>query len=371
MNRSWEQSDWRAMGLDPQSIKAAYALLENAAAEKLIPGAVAVIGRRSGQGKLQTGLVADTDHRTEEVQTNTIYDCASLTKVMVTLPLTLKLIEQGGLRLDDAVADFIPDFAANGKGHITIRHLLTHTSGLIAFYDMHSHGWTPEEIMSSIYTQHLEYESGSRMVYSDLGFILLGSLCERLLGIPLDEAAKRYVFEPLDMAESCYRPDTSLFPRIAATEFDPAEGAHRVGRVHDENAEALGGVSGHAGLFSTAGDLAKAAAVWLNEGAISPGRRFLSQAAVKAAIAGYTSGITGANRGLGWVLKGDSFDVSGDLMSEAAYGHTGFTGTSIQIDPVYDLYMVLLTNRVHYGRQKSINRLRQCFHNAVVAGIRE
>lgn len=164
------------------------------------------------------------------------------------------------------------------------------------------------------------------------------------------------------MNETTYRPDASLKPRIAATEL--LFGAYRWGEVHEKNALAMGGVCGHAGLFSTAGDLARYAASWLQSGAV----RLLSDTTIATALRNHAQS-AGANRGLGWVLKGDRWDSTGDLSSEASFGHTGFTGTSLFLDPVTDVFVVLLTNRIHYGREKSVARLRDCFHNAITAAV--
>jgi CubicO group peptidase (beta-lactamase class C family) len=234
-----------------------------------------------------------------------------------------------------------------------VKHLLTHTSGFAAYKDLHSHGWTAEQIGAAVLGEGLAYKCGAGYIYSDLNYITLGEIASLLLGLPLDVAARKYVFEPLSMHDSGYRPAESLKPRIAATEF--IDGGFRWGEVHDENAWAMGGVSGHAGLFSTASDLAKYAAMWLNRGRHGDGS-VLSDAAVAAAMRSYTGGLLNANRGLGWVLKGDFWDASGDLFSPQAFGHTG-------------IFAVLLTNRVHFGREKSVARLRDCFHNAVAASV--
>jgi CubicO group peptidase (beta-lactamase class C family) len=170
------------------------------------------------------------------------------------------------------------------------------------------------------------------------------------------------------MKDTGYRPAIELKDRMASTEFHEGLGRHKLGEVHDENAYAMGGVAGHAGLFATTKDVAIYGQMWLNGGTYANVQLF-SPITVQMAIARYTEGITGANRGLGWVLRGDQWDATGDLFSPLTFGHTGFTGTSLTCDPQHELVVVLLTNRVHFGRQKPIVRLRSIFHNAVAASI--
>ncbi|MDD9268110.1 serine hydrolase domain-containing protein [Paenibacillus sp. GCM10023248] len=356
-------------GMDPDKLQAAFRLLEREIDSGEIPGGVALVGRGGViVGSCAAGRAIVTQEQELPVTEDTIYDCASLTKVMVTLPLILQLIDRGELRLKDPVARFFPDFAAGGKGEVTILHLLTHTSGFQAYKNLHAHGWTPQQIRAAVMEETLLYPCGGGYEYSDFNYIVLGELAAHLFGLPLDEAARRYVLEPLGMTRSGYRPAAELRPQIAATEF--MQGSCRWGEVHDENAWAMGGVSGHAGLFATAHDAAKYAAMWLNKGCLADGSSLISAAAVEAATRSYTRELEHANRGLGWVLKGDKWDASGDWFSPRSFGHTGFTGTSLWMDPASQVFAVLLTNRVHYGREKSVARLRDCFHNAVAASIR-
>lgn len=378
--------------MDANRLQDAFAQLDAAVESGVTPGGVALVGRHGRIAGIHAAGVAHTaapasasasasvpnsasasgsisasGEHAISAQPDTIYDCASLTKVVAALPLILLLVERGRLRLDDPVSYYIPAFAVEGKAAVTVKQLLTHTSGLVAYRDMHSHGWTPEEVKARVFAEPLQYEPGTKAVYSDFGFITLGEIAALLFGEPLEAAARRHVFEPLGMHDTRYLPPEESKPRMAATEYDAKLGRHKWGEVHDENAGALGGVSGHAGLFSTAEDLAKYAAMWLAGGRIGgTGRRLLSEATVKAATRSYTTHLP-AGRGLGWVLRGDSFDASGDLLSPSCYGHTGFTGTSIWMDPELDCFAVLLTNRVHHGRSTSVARLRGCFHNAVAA----
>jgi CubicO group peptidase (beta-lactamase class C family) len=347
----------------------AFDVLDNAVKEKQIPSAVAVIGLKGKMvGTHSVGQFISND-KVYQTNLDTIYDCASLTKVVVTLPLVRILVEKGLLSLEEPVASFIPGFSSHGKSLVTIKHLLTHTSGLTSYRRMNSQGLSAEQIKDEIYHQALDYTPGSKVVYSDLGFIILGEIISNILQISLDEAAYKFIFQPLGMKDTLFCPPPDLKERISPTEYREALGTFQWGEVHDENALALGGVCGHAGMFSTALDLANYAAIWLRGGrTASP--QLISQDSVTAAISNYTSHLSAA-RGLGWVLKGDSFDASGNQLSDACFGHTGFTGTSIWLDPKLDLYIILLTNRVHFGRETSINDIRTRFHNAVATCIKE
>lgn len=356
--------------MDAERVRDAFRLLDEAVAQGHTPGGVALIGRHGCVAAVHAAGAAHTSSpdggAVIPVKRDTIYDCASLTKVVATLPLVMQLVDRGRLRLSDPVAEYIPEFASQGKGAVTVRQLLAHTSGLAAHKPLYAYGRTVEEIKAHLFSLPLEYEPGTKAVYSCLGFITLGEIVASLFGEPLDQAASKHLFAPLGMNDTCFVPDNKLRLRIAATEHNAKLGRHKWGEVHDENAAALGGISGNAGLFSTVDDLAKYAAMWLARGRYGDGKRLLSEASVLAATRSYTSGLP-ANRGLGWVLKGDPGDASGDWMSPSCYGHTGFTGTSLWIDPELDCFAVLLTNRVHFGRDKSIARLRSCFHNTVAA----
>lgn len=356
------------VGIDGPRLRAAFQLLDEAVESGAIPGAVAVIGRGSDiAGRHAVGYAVKCEQEEQVLQMDTLFDCASLTKVVVTLPLILILLDRGELHLNEPVATFLPEFAVNGKDAVTVGQLLTHTSGLAAHRPFYAHDTTAEQIKAAVCNEPLAYESGTQVVYSDLGFIVLGEIAAKLYGCPLDEAAAHELFHPLGMRDSQFCPPDGLKSRIAATEYREHLGRYQRGDVHDENALALGGVSGHAGLFATAGDLAHYAAMWLANGAWE-GQRILSSASVAFATRSHTTHLQD-NRGLGWALKGDSFDAAGDLFSTATFGHTGFTGTSVWIDPERSLYAVLLTNRVHFGRETSIARLRACFHNAVAASV--
>jgi CubicO group peptidase (beta-lactamase class C family) len=317
----------------------------------------------------------------------TIFDVASVTKPVAGATATLILLEHGALSLDDAVARFLPDFAGNGKEEITIRHLLTHTSGLPAWLPLYTVAREPPAALRAIAQAPLDARPGTAVSYSDLGFALLAFVVERIASEPFDRFVAKEVLGPLGMKDSAFRPDASLRGRIAATErgnrweeamvrqsgrvFDAWRTHVQVGEVNDGNTfYALGGVSSHAGLFCTADDLHAFARSWLRGGLLSP-------ATIAEATSDQTLGLP-RGRGLGWGLlrKGrkppeeGGYRAYGDLLGPRTFGHTGFTGTSIAIDPDRNLVVILLTNRVHPDAATSgLDALRPRFHNMIATAI--
>lgn len=364
----FEQVDDKAaidMGFDETGLDLVWETIRYEIKKKTIPGAIAVFSIGGKRVRFASGYALDREGEIIPVKFDTLYDSASLTKVTVTLFLILWLIDHDALRLNDSAAKYLPKLGKGKKEKVTIRHLLSHSAGFPSGYDLYSNGWSRDEIISFLCKSPLAYAPGSRVIYSDIGFILLGEIAAKLTGMTLDAAAQKYIFEPLEMRDSSYCPASVRLTRIAATEYSPEIKKCWHGIVHDENARAMGGIAGHAGIFSTADDLMNYAEMWLTGGK-HKGRRILSKAVVKKAMMTQTSGISGMNRGLGWVLKGDRTDTSGALFSKDSYGHTGFTGTSLLVDPQHQLAVVLLTNRVHYGRDKSISLLRETFHSAII-----
>jgi CubicO group peptidase (beta-lactamase class C family) len=294
---------------------------------------------------------------------------ASLTKVIATTPSVLMLCEQGKFRLDDPVSMFIPKFGAHGKHAITIRHLMSHTSGLPDHIQFWKEGLEGKQIIERICSLEIPEGNhpGKQVIYSDLGFILLGEIVERVTGMNIKQFSEEKVFRPLGMYDTGFAPPESLRHRIAATEYREDFGKVMWGEVHDENAHALGGIAGHAGLFSTAEDTAKYALMWLNNGRWGD-TRILGKSTVLAAIKEQVN--LEERRCLGWMLKSMTFSSGGDFLSDVAYGHTGFTGTSLWCDPAQNLAIILLTNRVHSGREGNAHiRLRARFANGVSAAI--
>jgi CubicO group peptidase (beta-lactamase class C family) len=255
------------------------------------------------------------------------------------------LFDQGRVALDAPVSRYLPDFSGGEKDRVTVRQLLMHRSGLPAGRDIWKITHNPEEAKRVILSTPLEYTPGTRYIYSDLGADVLGMIVEAVSAQPLDEFLADYVFHPLGMYDTGFRPADSLKYRIAPTEVDPPRGYPIQGEVHDENAFAMGGVAGHAGLFSTATDLSIFAQMMLN-GGIYNGVRIVAD----STVALFTRRARDdSHRALGWDTPSGSYG-SGNFLSGDAYGHTGFTGTSIWIDPDRDMFVILLTNRVHEAR---------------------
>ncbi|WP_370617198.1 serine hydrolase domain-containing protein [Mumia sp. Pv 4-285] len=281
---------------------------------------------------------------------DTLFDLASVTKLF-TVVVILQLVDQGVVDLDAPAAQYIPEFAQNGKEAVTIRQLLTHTSGLRSWVNLYSAYPTPEARTAAVYAQTLLTPPGTAYVYSDLGLITLGKLAERVTGQTLDQLVADRITEPLGMTDTMFNPPESLLHRVAATEDMSSIGRGMVhGEVHDENAWSLGGVAGHAGLFSTASDLAVFSQMLLNGGEYGK-EKILSEDIMRQAITDQNVGIPPAitsRRGLGFELNQPFYMAS--LDSPVTFGHTGFTGTSVVIDPLSKSIVILLTNRVHPNR---------------------
>lgn len=340
--------------------------LQNEIDNNHIPGAVISVSHK-GRRVLKEAIGYRAVHPEKSgIDQETIFDLASLTKVVATLPAMLKLIDEGLIRLDDSVARYLPEFKQNNKENVLIRHLLTHSSGLPAHRPYYQSASGPEEYMQKIFKETLTYKPGTKVVYSDLGYMLLFKIVETITETSFEDFLDEVLFEPLHMKDSHFNP-TKNFERYAVTEYSEALEDYKCGIVHDENAEAMGGISGHAGLFSTISDLEKFAEMIENEGTYH-GKKILSEASIQAAQRNYTS-FAEDFRGLGWMLKNKQFASCGDLFSDNSFGHTGFTGTSIWFDPNIQLHVILLTNRVHYGRKPAIIHLRPRLHNLIRASL--
>jgi CubicO group peptidase (beta-lactamase class C family) len=311
------------------------------------PGATAAVGRYGRLVHLKAyGVMAHSD--SSPVNVNTIYDMASLTKVVATNTAAMILEEEGRLDLNRTVVSYLPEFNAPDKSMITVRMLLTHRGGLEAFAPLYKTFRGREQYLQQINTRPLVYVPGSKAIYSDWEMMLMQFVIERITGTTLDKFVAERVFGPLGMSRTGFNPDSSLRSQIAPTEFDSTRGGVVRGFVHDENAWALGGVSGHAGLFSTAPDLAVFAQMLLNGGSYK-GVRILKPSTVARWTARQDPG---SSRALGWDTPSDR-SSSGHYFSARSFGHTGFTGTSIWIDPERSLFVVLLTNRVNETRQNN------------------
>lgn len=338
------------------------AILDRARADSAFPSAFAVVGNRDsvlaeyGVGSLDWAPSPRPDE-------NTLWDMASLTKVVGMTSAMMQLTEAGKVDLDAPVERYLPEFTGPNKDRVTVRHLLTHSSGLPAWRPLYKETTSPAEARALAVATALDTLPGIRMVYSDLGAIILGQLVERVSGESLNAYLARHVFGPLGMASTLYRPGPELLPRIAPTEYDPWRQRKIHGEVHDENAFALGGISAHAGLFSTGHDVARLARMYLNGGTLD-GVRIASPETIRRFTTVQDS--TLSNRALGWETPNGT-NSAGHLLKRPAFGHTGFTGTSIWVDPSRDLFVILLSNRVNPTRQNlRINGVRTALADAVV-----
>lgn len=325
-------------------------IVEEEIQKEKLPGAVVLAGSGNHIRYLKAFGNRATQPSVERMTTDTVFDLASLTKPVATATSIMILVERGKLRLADPVSKHIPEFGANGKETITVEHLLTHRSGLIADNPIEDYQQGPEKAFENIYNLKTLSEPGTKFLYSDVNFIVLGELVRRLSGQPLDVFATENIFKPLGMDETGFHSGNFLESLIAPTE-QRGEGdkKHWIrGEVHDPRAFLLGGVAGHAGLFSTALDLARFCRMMLNGGQLE-GKRILSPLSV-ARMTQFRAANNAADtvqRGLGWDIASPYSSNRGDLFPIGSFGHTGFTGTSIWIDPTSETYVIFLSNRVH------------------------
>jgi CubicO group peptidase (beta-lactamase class C family) len=328
-------------------------LLENAISRGIIAGGVVLVGNSDGVRfeRAYGRSCAGPDAPLTEI--DTIFDIASLTKVVATAPAILKLAEEGKLSLVDPVTRWFPEFSGKGKEGLLVMNLLTHTSGLDDF------ALSPSSPLQSAVEkaakQKLKGEIGSRFRYADINFILLGEMVRRITGIPLDRYAASYFFTPMGMGDTTFNPDSGKLIRCSATIGQ--DNCQLTGKVQDPLARQLGGVAGHSGLFSTARDLARFCSMILNEGEFE-GTRILSVRAVRQMTAPYFSRGGNVIRGLGWDIASPFSAPRGNGFSEVSFGHTGYSGSSIWIDPTADIFVVLLTSRLDYKNAGEFRQLR-------------
>lgn len=326
--------------------------------QQTIPGAVVGIYKKNQLLYREAFGYAAVYPTKEKMTVDTVFDVASLTKVVCTTPLILQLIGNGKIHLHDRVSFFLPAFNRDDKKDITIYQLLTHTSGMRAHYPFYE--MADKDVLNTIAELPLHNATGKQVEYSDLGFITLYYLIEAITETPFAEHAQTHLFERLEMNQTGFFPQAET---CAATEYDPISKRWLKGIVHDENARHLGGISGHAGLFSTVKDLGNFMSMITNDG-VYKGKQILATPVVELARSCFTENM-GERRGLGWLLKSSGPSTCGDLFSQSSYGHTGFTGTSIWVDPLKDLHVIALTNRVHFGRENQILRFRSRLHNRI------
>ena len=361
-----------ASGADSR-FAAADALIEGYLEKGAFPGGVYLVAQNGKILHQRAFGKQSYDLGSPPVQHDTIYDLASLTKVIATTTAAMILVDEDRLDLDAKVQSYLPRFQGPGKDQITVRHLLTHSSGIDWWAALYKEIPESEKdfrkaFLDRVYAMELKSTPGTEMKYSDLGIVLLGEILERVSGRPLDAFVKERVWRPLGMKDTGWRPAKGLLPRIAPTEKDGWRGRTVHGEVHDENAFALGGVAPHAGLFGTAGDLARFAQMMLWKGVYANQRIVAPDTAELFTRAANLP--PGSSRALGWDTKSPQGSSAGQLFSNGSFGHTGFTGTSIWIDPERQLFLILLTNRVHPTRDNTqIREVRPALADAVIRAV--
>lgn len=343
-------------------------VLKRGLSEHAFPSAAVAVGR-GDEVFVREILGNRTEHPAPvAADLDTLYDLASLTKLVATTMVALRLLEEGKLLLTHTLSRYLTETelasAPKERRDVTLFQLMTHTSGLTPHMPLWRVTAHPDEVIPAILASAPVCAPGEQVHYSCMGYILLGKILERIEGETLDVLAREKVFLPLDMENTTYRP---LSDNIAATEYSDMRSGYVCGEVHDENAHYLGGVSGNAGVFAPPEDMISFAKMLATRGMTSRGR-FLSERTFDLAVRNFTPGLSEC-RGLGFQLKPPvpALSATGDLMSEGSYGHTGFTGTSLYVDAKDGLWGVLLTNAVHYGRDKTaFFDVRRRFYNAMV-----
>ena len=342
-----------------------------------LPGAVVLVTNRGRIVYRKAFGLRAVRPAPEPMTVDTIFDLASLTKAVATAPSVMALVEDGAVRLRDRVSRYLPGFELHGKESVTVEHLLTHVSGLRPDLPLEEEFEGTDEALRRVFAERLEAPPGEAFIYSDLNFVLLGEIVRRVSGLPLDAFAADRLFDPLGMGDTSFRPDADLVARIAPTEActplgwpcgGPVANMLR-GVVHDPTARRMGGVAGHAGLFGTADDLARFGAMLLDGGRSASGRAVLSPLTVARMTRPSTPVHLRDVRGLGWDIDSRYSSNRGDLFPSRSFGHTGFTGTSIWIDPETRTVVVFLSSRVHPDGGGNVVRLRGLVATLAAAAV--
>jgi uncharacterized protein YbbC (DUF1343 family)/CubicO group peptidase (beta-lactamase class C family) len=371
------------IGISSERLARIDTVVQQSIAQKELPGAVVLVGHHGQIVWRKAYGARAVEPQREPMTANTIFDLASLTKVVATATSIMILIERGEVRLSDPAINFIPEMKGEGRDQITIEQLLTHTAGFAPDFDLRDRWTGYDEALKRLYREPLRNSPGTRFVYSDINYIALGEVVHRVSGQTLDEFARKNIFVPLGMRDTGFKPDASLTSRIAPTEKrrgqmsylgDTSADAGTAGeqwlrgQVHDPTSFRMGGVAGHAGLFSTADDLAIFCRMILN-GGIHNGTRLLSPMAIAAMTRPRAVSEDGSARGLGWDIATTFSTNKGDLFPLGSFGHTGFTGTSLWIDPASDTFVVFLSNRVHPDGKGDVASLRGRVASIVAGAI--
>jgi beta-N-acetylhexosaminidase len=356
-----------AAGFDAQRLHALDTIVERAIRDSAFPGAQVVVVKDGVVAYSRAFGTQTYDPLSRPIDQATLFDLASVSKVIGTTTAAMKLFDQGKLLLDAKVSNYLPQFTEGEKAKITVRHLLTHRAGFPPFKRFFLMCKTAEEALDSVLASELLWPPGDTTVYSDIGMITMGKVIEKIAGMPQDEFLEKEFYGPLGMKHTMYNPPRELWDRVAPTEIDTLWRNTLVrGVVHDENACLLGGVAGHAGLFSTAPDIAILTQMLLNKGTYAGGR-YLAPGTIDAFLA---KPLPGEDRYIGWDMKSPTGSSAGAYFSPSSFGHTGFTGTSVWVDPVRHISLIMLTNRVHPTRANlKIARVRPAVADAVIRAL--
>ena len=368
-NQGLESATPESVGMRSDRLQQIDRIVQQGLFRENMPGAVVLVARKGkiifhkayGNRQVKPSI--------EPMTTDTVFDMASITKPVATATCVMKLMEQGKLQLHDRVSKYVPEFAANGKGDITLHQLLTHQGGLIPDNALKDYVDGPEKAFERINALATYVEPGSKFVYTDVGFILLAHIVEKVSGLNVHEFSQKHVFAPLGMHETGYLPADDLKPRCATTQTrkDDSDSDYWLkGEVHDPRAYELGGIAGHAGLFSTAKDLAVYGQMMIGGGQYN-GVRILRPESVAAMTQAWP--VSSGFRGLGWDKRTGFSSNRGDLLSDSAFGHGGFTGTVLWMDPQNELVFIFLSNRVHPDGEGSVNALAGRIATVAAAAI--
>ncbi len=360
-----EESNPSQLGLKENTFDIIDEMMTKATEDSVFPGAALLIAKDSKIFYNKTFGAYTYSPDAKQVTTRTLFDLASVTKVIATTNAAMKLVDEGKLELEEFVSKYLPDFSSNGKDRIKIKNLLLHNSGLPPFKLFYKMCDSPKTIMDSIYAASLVFKPGDSTLYSDIGMITMGKVIEKITGKALDLFLSETFFKPLGLNSTMFNPNQNLKDYCAPTENDDYWRMKLVqGSVHDENAQALGGVAGHAGLFSNTADLAVILQLLLNKGTYD-GKKYLSEKVISNFL---TPVDRKTNRAFGWGLKSlDGNSSAGKKFSDNSYGHTGFTGTSVWTDPDRNLFVILLTNRVHPTRKNNkLSEFRPLLHDKII-----
>ncbi len=339
-------------------------VIDNAIRDSSFPGAAVLIWKNGKTIYNKAYGHFTYDSTSDSVTNKSMFDLASLTKVVATTTAAMICFDRKLFTLDDKVIKYIPEFGVHGKENITIKNLLLHNSGLPAWKKFYGRNLKYDDVIKEIYSSELEYKPGEKTVYSDLGFITLGKVIEKVTGKSLDLFCRDEIFIPLKMQMTFYNPPDSLKKYCVPTEIDNYWRMKTLqGEVHDETSAMLNGVAGHAGLFATAEDLSKLVSVLVNYG-MHEHKQFINKRTIELFTKRFSNEST---RALGWDTKSDTGSSAGKYFSNQSFGHTGFTGTSIWVDPKRNLFVVFLTNRVYPTRNNSkILSVRPKLHDTII-----